>query len=196
MGDSACARPVEGLFLPSDCTRMALAVKQETDKSNLVNVLDGSGPFAKACSQPRGKGLSNRSMSPVIANSLSPIPPTVLSPLIPAPQRLTSARRFEMSRGRSLPGTSLAAETKLVFGTAPSRSRLCISTLRFRAARVSKRILFTTEDGEVSGKSRPFRQECPRHVGRSTASNGLGIVGNLAALDRSGREVRVWFVLL
>jgi len=142
MGDSACARPVEGLFLPSDCTRMALAVKQETDKSNLVNVLDGSGPFAKACSQPRGKGLSNRSMSPVIANSLSPIPPTVLSPLIPAPQRLTSARRFEMSRGRSLPGTSLAAETKLVFGTAPSRSRLCISTLRFRAARVSKRILF------------------------------------------------------
>ena len=48
----------------------------------------------------------------------------------------------EKREGRSLPGASLAAETKPVIGTTPPRSRLGISTLRFRAARVSKRILF------------------------------------------------------
>jgi hypothetical protein len=49
-------------------------------------------------------------------------------------------RLVEKSRGRSLPGASLAAETEFVIGTAPSRSRLGIGGLRFRAARVSKRI--------------------------------------------------------
>ena len=56
MGDSACARPVDGLFLPSDCTRMAVAVKPETDKSNLVNVLDGSGPRRRAAAKGRPHG--------------------------------------------------------------------------------------------------------------------------------------------
>jgi hypothetical protein len=55
-----------------------------------------------------------------------------------------------MSSGRSQPGRSLAAEAKFVPGTAPSRSRLGIGTLRFRAARVSKRFL---ESFDQAGKS-------------------------------------------
>jgi hypothetical protein len=45
----------------------------------------------------------------------------------------------EKREGRSLPGASLAAETKPVIGTTPPRSRLGISTLRFRAANERRR---------------------------------------------------------
>jgi hypothetical protein len=63
------------------------------------------------------------------------------------------------SRGRSLPGASLAAETEFVIGTTPSRSRLGIGGLRFRAARVSKRFQFQP-------KTTRFLEslECLRHV--------------------------------
>ena len=70
-------------------------------------------------------------------------------PLQPAAGLVRVASRVEMSEGRSLPETSLAAETEFVTGTAPSRSRLGIGGLRFRAARVSKRVRFQPKVSEL-----------------------------------------------
>jgi hypothetical protein len=68
MGNTACGALSHGLFLQCYCVRMVLAVKREALKSNLFSLLDGSGPFAKACSRQEEKAFLNLPMLPIIAN--------------------------------------------------------------------------------------------------------------------------------
>jgi hypothetical protein len=68
MGNSACGTPEDGLFLPCYCARMVLAVKRAALKPRLFSVLDGSGPFAEACSGQEEKAFLDRPPLPIIAN--------------------------------------------------------------------------------------------------------------------------------
>jgi hypothetical protein len=68
-----------------------------------------------------------------------------------------SAQRIEQSRGWSLGGTSLAAETKSVLWTG-------VGTLRFRAARVSKRILLRAKTTRFLESLNPAGKSCLRHI--------------------------------